>query len=191
MNSLVYFFESEVVFIIIRYFEKLDRDSELSLQVLSLLRKYDTSFFPPLSSRESSTQAKLDMFDYGIIRGNVLAYFNMMRKQGILIAFEGDTVCGFMSFIENYKSKIINKKLRPNVYVSTIIVDDDFRGHNITGTLYDYLRIRFEGDYILTRTWSLNDVHIHILNKKGFKGLHRILDDRGIGIDTVYFVQQP
>lgn len=38
-----------------------------------------------------------------------------------------------------------------------------------------------------TRTWSTNDAHIHILQSIGFVMVKNIDNDRGIGINTLYF----
>ncbi len=42
-------------------------------------------------------------------------------------------------------------------------------------------------DRISTRTWSQNDPQINTLMKKGFSIVKRIPDDRGPGVDTLYF----
>ena len=41
--------------------------------------------------------------------------------------------------------------------------------------------------YVTTRTWDSNDRHLDLLSDLGFELLTRIEDDRGEGIDTVYY----
>ena len=42
---------------------------------------------------------------------------------------------------------------------------------------------------IFTRTWSTNAAHIKILDKFNFEIIKCIENDRGDGIDTVYFAK--
>ena len=44
-----------------------------------------------------------------------------------------------------------------------------------------------EGFDITTRTWSQNDAQIHTLLKRGYKLLKTLANDRGAGVDTLYF----
>ncbi len=40
---------------------------------------------------------------------------------------------------------------------------------------------------ISTRTWSTNKAQIHSLKKRGYKEQRVLVDDRGPGIDTIYY----
>jgi ribosomal protein S18 acetylase RimI-like enzyme len=54
--------------------------------------------------------------------------------------------------------------------------------------MYDHLfNEKYADRNIFTRTWSTNTAHISILKKYNFREIHRIENDRGEGIDTVYF----
>ena len=44
--------------------------------------------------------------------------------------------------------------------------------------------------YVTTRTWSTNASQMHSFRKRGYAICERIADDRGKGIDTVYFVKK-
>jgi len=44
---------------------------------------------------------------------------------------------------------------------------------------------------VVTGTWSTNKAHISLLRKAGFQTLITKMDDRGIGIDAVYFIREP
>ena len=44
---------------------------------------------------------------------------------------------------------------------------------------------------IATRTWSTNYSHMHILDNLGFKLVQRDINDRGVNIDTVYYLKNP
>jgi hypothetical protein len=44
-----------------------------------------------------------------------------------------------------------------------------------------------EDPYATTRTWSTNASHLDLLDELGFDLIKRVEDDRGDGIDTVYY----
>lgn len=49
---------------------------------------------------------------------------------------------------------------------------------------------KISGSRITLRTWSTNGAQEHILDKLGYSLVRRLKDDRGEGIDTVYFVKK-
>jgi ribosomal protein S18 acetylase RimI-like enzyme len=67
------------------------------------------------------------------------------------------------------------------------VVSPKARGKGVTTALYQKLFTEYEKVNIFTRTWSTNFAHIKILGKYGFEVIKILKDDRGIGIDTVYF----
>jgi RimJ/RimL family protein N-acetyltransferase len=57
--------------------------------------------------------------------------------------------------------------------------------------MYEHLFFTlFPTHHLFTRTWSTNAAHIAILGKFGFSQIARIENDRGEGIDTVYFAKK-
>ena len=70
-----------------------------------------------------------------------------------------------------------------------IAVDPAWRRRGIARSFYDLLMSLFPEQTLLisTRTWSTNNSHISLLEKMGFTGPLRIENDRGPGIDTVYY----
>lgn len=151
--------------------------------ILGMLKASDSEFVPPLSRRASTTQKSLS--GAKTAGDGVSGYFSSLIKQKILASVEGETLLGFMSFIENFENDVV-KKL-PNVYVSTIIVSPAARGKSLTKKMYKALAEEFPERSIFTRTWSENAAHIRILDALGFSEYHRIKNDRGENIDTVYF----
>ena len=95
---------------------------------------------------------------------------------------------GFLSFRPDYVADVFQDQL-PCAYVSTIVVRKDARRKGITSQLYeDPLSGEYhKSDHVATRTWSENQGHISLLEKEGFDLMLCIPNDRGIGIDTVYF----
>ena len=65
------------------------------------------------------------------------------------------------------------------------------RGEGIGALLYTALENRPDRSrFIGTRTWSTNAAQMHIFPKRGWKAVCVKKNDRGEGIDTVYFVHE-
>ncbi len=172
----------------ILYFQSLSHiDPSISQAVWNMLCKYNNSFVPPLSGRSGTS-------DNDLLHptGDILPteYFSQLSRQEILVFRKHNQICGFMSFYGGYHCSEITGA-GSALYVSTIIVDESFRGCGITKEMYNYLENRVAAarseNMIVTRTWSGNHSHLHILEKCGFKSLLCIEDDRGPGIDTLYY----
>lgn len=171
--------------------------------VREMLAFYDTAFLPPLSKRISSTQK--DLKDTGTTPDHdqsaddgITDYFNALCAQKFILAMDRDTVAGFLSFKEDYTCRELGGEQNPCTYVTTVLVSEKYRGLRLTYDLYNelfaYVIDRGEVTHpIATRTWKSdvpaqsNDAHIHILEQLGFKLVKTLHNDRGDGIDTVYF----
>lgn len=159
--------------------------SQYREELLEILSINDKNFIPPLSQRSSTTQSNLNG-DEG--KADILPYFNKMMEQNILAMFIDDKLVGFVSFIDNYVSDVIGTDTHPNIYLSTLALRPESRGMGATKKAYAHLFFaRYPHCNVYTRTWSTNGPHIHILGGFGFGELKRIPNDRGEGIDTVYF----
>ncbi|MBQ9734443.1 MAG: GNAT family N-acetyltransferase [Clostridia bacterium] len=153
--------------------------------ILALMQLCDKDFIPPLSARASTLQKDLS---FSNASGNVCAYFDEMIKQKVLVIIDDDKFLGFVSYKENYSNDVINKNTFPNIYVSTLMLAPESRGKHLTEHAYNHLfNTLYPKHNIYTRTWSTNLAHIRILSKFNFNELHRIKNDRGENIDTVYF----
>ncbi len=141
-----------------------------------LTKAADEDFVPPLSTRMSTTQKNLNPGASEDVEGPV-EYFAELKKQHNLLAVEDNRLLGFMSFRPDHEL---------GCYVSTVIVDASIRNQGIAKQLYEKL-IATAVRPIATRTWSQNHAHIHILEELGFINFDTIPNDRGVGIDTVYF----
>ena len=154
--------------------------------ILETMELCDKDFVPPLSARSSTTQKTL--VGGSSSKEGLLSYCNEMLSQVVLGAFEGDNLIGFVSFKENYVSDVISEKGLPNIYLSTLMLKAEARGKNLTRQMYDYLFNTLYADRsIFTRTWSTNIAHLKILEKFDFALIKTIENDRGNGVDTVYF----
>ena len=168
----------------IRILEKEEQQSIYD-DAYKMLEAADNEFVPPLSSRSSSTQRN---FSENLkSRDGIRQYFEQLKSQRFAVAYEDGALIAFVSYKENYSSAEIHKKELPNIYISTLIVSPSARGKGVTKALYGRLFSEYENVNIFTRTWSTNIAHIKILEKYGFKVIQVIKNDRGNGIDTIYF----
>jgi len=152
-----------------------------------LLELVDEEFIPPLSSREGTTQTKLSSYNKKI---ELDSYFKSMMNQVNIVMTLDDNLLGFVSFRDNHTVDLL-EKYSPCNYLSTIAVNREFRGEKIASNLYDFMihevTKKYPSKYLLTRTWSTNYKHINLLNKLGFELVKSIKNQRGDGIDTVYY----
>lgn len=153
--------------------------------VFDLIIKADKEFIPALSCRKSSKQKNLLEVTY---EEKPFSYFEMMKQQNFLIVYDGNELVGFMSYRPDHVIEGTGEFSLSN-YVTTVIVNESRRGQGLTYMLYQALfeRSKVENKPVTTRTWSTNHSHLHILDKLGFETLKRLENDRGEGIDTVYF----
>ena len=173
---------------IIRYYKHIKNENILD-GIFQLLMQCAGEFVPPLWQRSSSTQQNL----HGSSSESKVPseYFESIRRQSAFVAVDDGHVVGFMSFRRNYICKEIPRSFQPNIYITTVIVDPLYRNQGITGRFYEKLTDKFSGYHIFTRTWSTNMSHSRILSARRFFEHKRIFDDRGPGIDTVYYHRTP
>ncbi len=156
-------------------------------EVRDLLYQADHEFIPPLSSRNDTTQAALlpgkesDQPPY--------TYFETMRQQAFILAVEEGHVAGFLSYIPAHPVRLENREAICS-YVSTIVVKKTARGKKLTEKMYRALFEHTGDRWVITRTWSLNMAHLTILKRLGFTLAMTLPNDRGEGIDTVYYEKE-
>ena len=153
--------------------------------ILNLLTISDDEFCPPLSARNSTSQVNLSVSTK--CKNGVMSYFEELKKQRFAVACEDGKLVGFVSFKENYTNDIIGDDDLPNIYISTVLVAPEGRGKGVTRRMYEYLFKEYENSNVFTRTWSTNEAHIKILSGFGFETMLALKNDRGNGIDTIYF----
>ena len=168
----------------IKVLEK-DEQQKFYCEILEMLYTYDEDFFPPLSARSSTTQSDLSSSQKS--DDGILSYFEELKKQRFAVVCDGGRLLSFVSFKENYTNNEISQEDLPNIYLSTLILRAEARGMGLTYKLYKKLFDHYKNTNIFTRTWSTNAAHIKILSKFNFETIKTLKDDRGKGIDTVYF----
>lgn len=184
--------------------EETPRNAEVLKQLNALLRWGDEQFVPPLSARHSSTQS--DLAPHAAAADHAIDdYYRALLEQRFLLAVDDGadadgadgngntdgkrTLAGFMSYRPDYACAYVDGGVC--TYVSTILVAEAYRGAQLTERMYRALFTLPDvtGTVVATRTWSKNGAHLHILRKMGFSLIKTLPDDRGPGIDTVYYAK--
>lgn len=109
------------------------------------------------------------------------AYYDSIAKQEQLRLYSAGDLVGFASYVHREDDDGTSV-----AYLSTILTHPGHRGEGLSRKMYRALFAMLDED-VLERTWSTNEAHLHVLDKMGFVESKRIVDDRGEGIDTVYF----
>lgn len=158
-------------------------------EILRLLTAVNHEFVPPLSARSSTTDR--DLRNTGETTGLPLSYLDQVMAQSMIAAWDGGLI-GMLSFIPTHRGAPLDGVAMPCTYVSTVAVDPTRRRAGLARMLYAELLLSLPSmtpaTSIVTRTWSGNTSHLDLLASLDFHVAHRIPDDRGPGIDTVYVV---
>ena len=158
-------------------------------EVWELLKAYDREFIPPLSARNSAFKK----IPSGILELNEegpVVYFNEILNYKFVLALLDEKVVGFMTYIPNHTVEIEGKESFVAEYVSTAIVCPECRGQGAMKRFYQTIIDENPGKNVATRTWSGNAAHLNVLAKHGFELYATLKDDRGPGIDTVYYIRR-
>lgn len=64
------------------------------------------------------------------------------------------------------------------------------RGKGIGTSLYAYVEDVLRPGAVAIRTWSTNDAQLALLHGRGYRLVRTVRDDRGRGVDTLYFTKK-
>ena len=159
-------------------------DAEHESAVRELLFACADEFVPPLSARHSTSQTDLDSDEH---HSGAQAYFDEMREQPIVLALSDGELLGFLSYRPDFELDFLGEK---SVYVTTVCVEAAHRRFGVASRLYGHIEDLVAPDTISLRTWSTNVAQIGALQKRGYECVRTLVDDRGPGVDTVYFVKR-
>ena len=123
----------------------------------------------------------------------IAEYLENICSQHVVLWKEEGVVRAFMTWKDHFNCE--NLEAYPDsCYLTTLCVWPDYRGQGISEVMYAEaekdIAAKFPGSRITLRTWSTNGAQEHILDKLGYSLVRRLKDDRGEGIDTVYFVKK-
>ncbi len=158
-------------------------------QVLALVIEADDAFWPPLRAR--TPEQGLSVGAGAVLDESPDAYWASIQNHALITAEEAGNVLGMMSVAQNKPLEAL--KLTATAYLSTLIVAESARGRGLARQLYARLfelaRSWSQTPCVATRTWSTNAAHLPLIAQLGFEERLRLKDDRGVGIDTVYFLK--
>jgi ribosomal protein S18 acetylase RimI-like enzyme len=178
-----------------RYIEELSVNESLLEGVFGLLKATESEFVPPLHARSSTTQKDLGRggLTDRLKEDNLRAYFGVMACQRFILALEGDSLQGFLSFRPD-ETMCIDGRVLTGHYISTISVHPGQRNKGIGTAMYRFLmKTMGEGCMYYTRTWETNTSHQAILIRLGFRLLAIVEEGRtavdGTSVPSRYYMK--
>ncbi|MFQ6063400.1 MAG: GNAT family N-acetyltransferase [Methanosarcinales archaeon] len=141
-------------------------------ELYKFMELLDAEFVPPLSLREGGIEGRLN---------NTLCKHN----SNFLIAEDVHGIRGIIGYKKHWKNEL-------DAYVSIVAVHPKYRGNGISKILNDILQKKLKKDgikYLNVCTWSTNEAALNLYNKQGYKINCIKKNDRGEGIDTIYFIK--
>jgi broad specificity phosphatase PhoE len=153
--------------------------------IFELIKSSDNDFIPPLSAR-GDTRHKFS----GKQNGSLTKFYEEIIKESFLLLLNNGKVEGFFSFLKDHDLEL-KEQIVVCDYITIIIINSKGRNKGYTKKMYNAFLNQRKGRSVATRTWSLNYAHMHILDTLGFKLVQTDKDDRGVNIDTVYYLLKP
>ena len=159
-------------------------------EIYEILEACDQDFWPPLSERAGTAEKHLT----GDSSHNpgVTDYYRELMTQKNFLWKQGERTIAFLSFRPEYHCPQLSRF--PKVcYLTTLCLLKEFRGKGLSVRIYrdvlEYLHSRYPDATPTLRTWSTNGPQIHLMKKLHFEPVAVLKDDRGPGVDTIYFAK--
>ncbi|MGO1368903.1 MAG: GNAT family N-acetyltransferase [Senegalia sp. (in: firmicutes)] len=147
--------------------------------IWNLLLLCNNDFFPPLTERENNPNGPFKYFKSLFI-----------DEAKFILALDKGKLVGFSIFFHNYYDDIISQ-YTPCNYVKLACIHPYYRGQKIASRFNRFIEegLPFELSlpFIVRRTWSSNFPQMSLLQNYGYNLFHSFENDRGIGVNTVYF----
>lgn len=166
-------------------------DPEEKEQIRRLLQLCDQDFVPPLSGRNSTSQTDWSTVDDTV--DGISEYLENICCQHVVLWKEKGVIQSFMTWRDHFNCEYLTEY--PDCcYLTTLCINPAFRGQGISERMYELaekdIEEKYPGSEITLRTWSTNQAQDHILPRIGYRLIRRLVNDRGPGIDTVYYVKE-
>jgi ribosomal protein S18 acetylase RimI-like enzyme len=124
----------------------------------------------------------------------------VLAQENIVAVNAANEIVAFMSFKNHYPHSEnfpgVAEKCDVISYISTICVLCEYRRFGIARRFYELVETKLPQNIncVSTRTWSTNNSHIRLLEKRGYALTRTIFNDRvtdtGEKLDTVYFCKR-
>ena len=160
------------------------------MAIRRLLIAADEAFVPPLTADSRAAISRP-----GDERGptSIEDYVAACLDRPLLGAVEDGRLVGFCSFEPRTDGGPL-ADYTPTNHVEVLVVDEAYRNHGIATGFYRHLLSSlppaFDQPAVSTKTWSTNEPHLAILESLSFDCVHRVVDDRKPGVDTVYYARR-
>lgn len=160
-------------------------------EIYDLLKECDLDFWPPLSARSGTSQKELSGARQSA--GGVRSYYEEILQQSAILAKRGEETIGFLSYRPSYRCQAL-EQFGEVCYMTTLCLRHTERGKGLSPSIYraaeQRIRQRFPGRLITFRTWSTNQAQMHLVQKLGYRCVAVLENDRGEGVDTMYYVKE-
>ena len=153
--------------------------------IFELLQNSDNDFIPPLSARADTVHKFNEKQN-----GSLVKFYEEIIKENFLLLLNNGKVEGFFSFLKDHYLELKEQIIFCD-YITIILINSKVRNKGYTKKMYNAFLNQRKGRNVATRTWSLNYAHLHILDSLGFKLVQTDKDDRGVNIDSVYYLFKP
>ena len=159
-------------------------------EIFQILDACDQDFYPPLSKRAGTAEKHLT--ENSSHHPGVTDYYRELMAQKNFLWKQGERTIAFLSFRPEYQCPQLAQF--PKVcYLTTLCLLKEFRGKGLSVRIYQdvlgYLRSRYPESTPALRTWSTNGAQLHLMEKLHFEPVAVLKDDRGPGVDTIYFAK--
>jgi len=158
--------------------------------VTRLLEHVDEEFVPALTSGARSAVSRAPG-EAGAT--DIQGYVERCLDRPMIGVFDEDRLVGFCSFKRLEDANALSA-FTPTNHVEIIAVDESHRGRGLATRMYrtllSDLPSAWRAPSVSTKTWDTNAAHIAVLENLGFEEVARIPDDRGAGVDTLYFARR-
>lgn len=148
------------------------------LQVKRFIELVDNDFYPPLSKRGGGIPERVDVC------------LDMPEANFLVARLEdrdaSDPLGGFVGMV----GCTINWKSDDTAYINFLATHPDYRNYGISLELCMRLEEKLnehEFKIIYLCTWSSNPAAMKFYEKMGYYAYSIVLNDRGNGIDTIYY----
>lgn len=172
-----------------KYLGKLQNQNEMDA-LWELLKACDKEFVPYLSERTYEEEEMVQSVDK---KDGPVNYYRMLLSNYIIAAYEEDEIVAILAFSQEHKCDSYPVCLNSN-YIINICVHPKARGQHIAVKLYEFMEKNLpelqRRNLLTIRTWSTNQTQIYLLDKLGYQQGAVIKNDRGNGIDTIYFYKE-
>lgn len=164
-------------------------DTDTQSLVKKMLEEHADDFVPSLQARISVAQS--DFTDVATEVG-VSRYLQSLVDAGMdcLVYLKENTPIGLLAYKRDLDSTdplLYGVADDVSDYIATILVSKEVRGLRIADRLYEEVEKTSSSRSIVLRTWSTNMPQRRIMSRRGYEQALVIKDDRGEGIDTIYF----